>query len=122
MGKIEISNLAAQLAAARSDESTARKRRIEIEEQILAQFDLGESQRMTVTTENGLKLTMQTGLSYRLAKAYPEGVVPVKKTEKVELDVKAYEELRSSNPTGFEEASKFVTVTPRKPSVSLAVV
>ena len=121
MGKIEISSLAAQLAAARSDEASARKRRIEIEEQILAQFDLGESQRMTVTTENGLKITMQTGLSYRLTKAYPEGVVPVKKTEKVELDVKAYEELRSSNPTGFEEASKFVTVTPRKPSVSLAV-
>lgn len=131
MGK--VSELAAELVKARNEEHLARERRVKIEEQILAQFSLSESQRMTVSTENGLKLTMQTGLSYKVfdksfwkefdfAPDDPRSMVPIKKTEKIELDVKAYEELRTANPAGFEVASQFVTVTPKKPSVSVAVI
>jgi hypothetical protein len=117
-----INELAADLVAARSVEATAREKRIQIEEAILAQCNLGEAERRTVSTDNGLKLTLQTGLSYKLtSKVLPEGVVPVKVTEKVELDVKAYEELRHTNPSGFAKASEWVVVTPKKASVTVGV-
>lgn len=116
-----LDQLAAELVAARNDEALARDKRIQIEEAILAQIEIGDSERKTLATGNGLKLTVQTGLNYKLAASYPEGVVPVKETVKRELDVKAYEELRRSNPAGFAEASRWVTVTPKKAAVTVAI-
>ena len=113
-----IDNLVAELVAARSAEADAKAHRIRCEEAILAQFQLGEAERKTINTDNGLKLVLKTGLIYKLASVYP-GHMPVK--TKVELDAKAYDALRESSPDEFKELSKYVTVTPRKPSVSVGV-
>ena len=115
MGEI-IDDLAVTLANARKAEQDAREARIAAEEAIIAQVQLGESERKTLKTDNGLKLTVQTGLNYKLDSGYLEMMdcVPVKRTEKVEIDVKAYEGLRESDPRAFAAASQYVTTKPKK--------
>jgi len=117
-----IEQLAADLASARSEEALAKAKRIECEEAILAQYELAEAGSTTVKTENGLKITLKTALGYKIDKGaeLPESLI--KETVKRDLDVKAYEALRESDPMEFSRVSKFVTTTPRKPSVTLAVI
>ena len=106
--------IAADLALAKTNENNSKHKRIELEEELLAQFDLGGKERKTVKFENGLTATMETGYSYKLLTGYPESM-PVK--VKVELDTSKYEKLREDHP----ELSKFVEVKPKKPSVTLKV-
>lgn len=117
-----IDELAAKLVQARHAEAEARSARVEAEEALIAQIELGEQERKTLKTDNGLKLTFQSGLSYKMAKEFDVQIVPAKRTEKVELDVKAYEALRESDPAAFKTASQHVTVTPKKTSVSVAII
>lgn len=116
-----IDELAAKLVQARHAEAEARTARVEAEEALIAQIELGEQERKTLKTDNGLKLTFQSGLSYKLAKGCNAEAVPVKRTEKIDLDTKAYEALRESDPETFKDISQYVTVTPKKTSVSVAI-
>lgn len=114
----EVNDLAAELADARNEEAQAREKRIAIEQRIVEATGIGDSERKTIKTEVGLKLVVQTGYNYRLAKDFDRSVVPHKETVKVELDTKAYEALPDE---ARKAASKYVTVTPKKPSVSVQV-
>ena len=118
---MSIENLASNLVHARAAESKAKADRIECEEAILAQYELAESGSQTVKTDNGLKLTLKTSLGYKIDKGaeLPDSVI--KETVKRELNTKAYESLRESDPMEFSRLSKMVTTTPRKPSVTVAV-
>lgn len=118
-----IDELAAQLVQARHAEAEARNARVEAEDALIAQIELGDNERKTLKTGNGLKLTFQSGLNYKLAKDLFEAEfeLPIKRTEKVELDVKAYEAMRETDPAAFKAASQFVTVTPKKTAVSVAI-
>lgn len=120
MGEV-IDRLATNLANARQAEAEARAKRIEAEEAIIAQVELGESERKTLSTDNGLKITMQSGLNYKLAKGELPDWMPIKRIEKVELDKKAYEQIRESDPATFAKLSEYVTTSPKKTSVTLAV-
>lgn len=115
-----IDELAAKLVQARHAEAEARNARVEAEEALIAQIELGEQERKTLKTDNGLKLTFQSGLSYKLAKEF-DGSVPVKRVEKIDLDTKAYEALRETDPETFKDISQYVTVTPKKTAVSVAI-
>lgn len=118
---MSIEQLATDLAIARNEEALAKSKRIQCEEAILAQFELGESGSHTVKTNNGLKLTIKTSLGYKIERG---AVLPdslLKRTEKIELNAKAYESLRAEDPMGFALIAENVTTTPRKPSVTLAV-
>ena len=118
----DIDKLASELATARHEESLAKAKRIECEEAILAQFDdLAESGSKTVKTGNGLKLTLKTALGYKIDKGAELPEELLKRTEKVELNVKVYEAMRESDPIGFSKVAEKVTVTPRKPSVTIGV-
>tara|TARA_R110002012_G_scaffold155160_6_gene316036 strand:- start:2601 stop:2960 length:360 start_codon:yes stop_codon:yes gene_type:complete len=118
---MSIEKLASNLVHARAAESQAKAARIEAEEAILAQYKLAEAGSQTVKTENGLKLTLKTSLGYKIDKGSDLPKLLVKKTEKIELNTKAYESLRESDPMEFSRVSKFVTTQPRKPSVTVAV-
>lgn len=118
---MSIEQLATDLALARSEEALAKAKRIQCEEAILAQFELGESGSYTVKTENGLKVSMKTALSYKIDSGADLPDSLLKRTEKVELNVKAYESLRAENPIAFADVCQHVTTTPRKPSVTLTV-
>lgn len=115
----EINDLAAELAQARNAESEARDKRIAIEQRIVEALALGAMERRTVKTDVGLKLVVQTGYNYRLAKDFDRSVVPHKETVKLELDAKAYEALPEDQK---RLAAQYVTTTPKKPSVSVAVI
>jgi hypothetical protein len=119
---MDIEQLASELAHARAAESSAKQKRIEAEEAILAQYKLAETGSKTVKAPGvGLKLTLKTALSYKIDKG---AVIPdslLKKTVKIELNSKEYEALRDSDPMEFSRLSKMVTTTPRKPSVVVAV-
>lgn len=114
-----LNSLAAQLVHLRKAESDAREARIRCEELIIETQDLGESERRTIKTSNGLKLTLQSGLSYSIDPDFPG---PIKRKVTQELDVKAYERIRETNPELFADLQKFVTVRPRKTSVTVATV
>tara|TARA_R110000822_G_scaffold23669_2_gene72882 strand:+ start:132 stop:491 length:360 start_codon:yes stop_codon:yes gene_type:complete len=118
---MSIENLASNLVHARTAEAAAKEARIAAEEAILAQYDLSDAGSQTVKTDNGLKLTLKTSLGYKVDKGaeLPESVI--KTTTKVELDVKAYEALRVSDPMEFSRIAKWVTTTPMKPSVTIAI-
>lgn len=118
---MSIENLASNLVHARQAEAEAKAARIECEEAILAQYELPEAGSQTVKTGNGLKLTLKTSLGYKVdaGAVFPPALI--KKTVKQELNAKAYEALRESDPMEFSRLSKMVTTTPRKPSVTVAV-
>ena len=118
---MSIENLASNLVHARQAEAEAKAARIECEEAILAQYELAEAGSRTVKTDNGLKLTLKTSLGYKVDVGAEFPVTMIKKTVKQELNVKAYEALRESDPMEFSRLSKMVTTTPRKPSVTVAV-
>lgn len=114
----DIDSLLADLALAKTNEENAKRHRIAAEEKILEQFDLSDKERKTVKGTNGLTVTMQTGLTYKLDKDFPENM-PIKITKK--LDEKEYEFIRAENPKVFAELSQYVTVSQKKPSVTLKV-
>jgi hypothetical protein len=114
-----IDQLAIDLAQAKTEENEAREKRIAIEDRIVATLALTGAERRTVKTTVGLKLVVETGYNYKLAKDFDRAVVPHKETIKVELDAKAYNEL----PTDARNlASQYVTATPKKPSVTIAII
>lgn len=132
----KLKSLTVDLAAARNDEAEAKKRRIQAEEAIVALLDPGDKSTITIDPGNGLKVTVKTELGY---KADIDEILKIdsdliKATVKQELDVKAYEELRERKgrfaPLSmsaenaerlFARISEHVTVSPKKPSVSLKV-
>ena len=118
---MNIDKLAAQLVNARAEEATAKLIRIECEEAIIAQYDCAESGSQTIKTSNGLKLTIKTGLNYKaMTDMLPDDL---KKTvSKTTLDEKAYEALRKSDPMEFSRVAQYVTTTPKKEAVSVAVI
>jgi hypothetical protein len=118
---MSIENLASNLVHARQAEAEAKAARIECEEAILAQYELAEAGSQTVKTDNGLKLTLKTSLGYKVDAGAVFPPTLIKKTVKQELNTKAYEALRESDPMEFSRVSKMVTTTPRKPSVTVAV-
>tara|TARA_B100000749_G_scaffold280793_1_gene278848 strand:+ start:22332 stop:22808 length:477 start_codon:yes stop_codon:yes gene_type:complete len=120
--KAPIEAYASALVAARYEEAEAKKRRIEIEEKILERYELEESGSKTVNTDNGLKITLKTSVSHKLDKGHEMPDSYLKVTTKTDLDVAKYELLRTRDPMEFGRISKWVTVTPRKGAVTVAVV
>lgn len=118
---MNIENLASNLVHARQAEAEAKAARIEAEEAILAQYELAESGSQTVKTDNGLKLTLKTSLGYKVDKGAELPASVMKTVTKHELNAPAYEALRDSDPMEFSRVSKMVTTTPRKPSITVAV-
>lgn len=132
-----LKTLSVDLAAARKAEAEAKAKRIQVEESIVSLLDPGDRSTITVDPGNGLKLTVKTDLSYNSEIEEIEKIDPglVKSTTKKELDSKAYEELRDQkgrySPMGgmpaikaielFGKVSNFVTVSPKKPAVTLKV-
>ncbi|HWL54295.1 MAG TPA: hypothetical protein VNQ90_17780 [Chthoniobacteraceae bacterium] len=120
----KLRELTSQLADARAEEAAAKAKRIQAEEAIVALLDPGERSTVTVDPGNGLKVTIKTDLSYKADIDAIEVIDSdlVKVTTKKELDTKAYEALREQNTALFDHISEYVTVTPKKPAVTLKVV
>jgi len=118
--------LAAEFRLAKIGEDLARKKRIALEDQIASLIPSKADGQKTITLKNGAKITVKRGLSY---KADLEGVCklgiwgdsppPIKSKTTHELDIQGYEWYRQNDPGIFNALSQHVTVTPRKPSVTV---
>jgi hypothetical protein len=119
-----IDDLAIELFHARAAEAKAKEERIRIEEAIVAQIDTADKGSQTLTTGNGLKITIKTDLGYKADVDAIERIDSdlVKVTEKRELNVKAYEELKTRDPDLYARVAEHVSVEPRKPSVTLKTI
>lgn len=108
-------------------EDLAKRRRIELEDQILALTPSKEEGSQTVEVA-GYKLTTTGKLSYKcddvkaLAEAcagWPANMVPVK-TE-IKLDETGCKWLRANDPDAWVSLARFVTVAPAKTALKVAV-
>ena len=122
--KPTLADLTSTLSHAKVAEANAKATRIQAEEAIIAFFpSLKEKGSTTTDAGNGLSVTLTTGLTYKcdLKALYAENeeiACAVAKAQPEKLDEKAYEHL---SPEHKAIASKFVTVTPKKVSVTLKV-
>ncbi|HHU21751.1 MAG TPA: hypothetical protein GXZ51_04845 [Acholeplasma sp.] len=116
----DIEQLAVALYDAKRAEDEAKKKRIDIEMQIVAIVDGPDSGSQTVQA-GALKVTVKRGFNY---KADTQAILalgladPPLKT-KIELDKTAYERIRKDDSALFDRISTFVEVTPAKPAVTI---
>lgn len=125
-----LDDLVHQYVNAKQAEEGARKIRVDLEERILALSPALEEGSTTTPLANGFKLTTTGKLSYKcddpkaLAEAcagagFPGSWVPVK-TE-VKIDETGCKWLRKNEPDAWRVAARFVTVTPAKTAVKVAL-
>lgn len=119
---------------AKETEEAAKKLRISYEEEIVALIETKEQGSKTVTLgDSGIKITVKRGLIYKANLKDIRGVftdemisikelsVPIVTKIEEKLDEKGYEWYRANHPEIFRELSEFVTVTPKKTSVTVKV-
>lgn len=120
--------LVMNLRATKLSEVTAKNNRIAIEEMIAEQIPGPEIGQVTETLESGQKIVVERGFNYRanleqVRKAHAECDLdvpaPIKVKTTRELDVKGYEWYKGNQPEAFTQMAEFVTVTPKKTSVTL---
>lgn len=120
--------LAMGLRNAKKAEETTKRNRIALEEKLAVLVPTREVGQETKALANGMKLVIKRGLSYKADLSAIQEIfanqddldsVPIKIKTTRELDVKGYEWYRANYPDVFQVMSEHVTVTPRKPSVTV---
>ena len=120
-------------------ENVAKKKRTALEERIAGFIKSPEAGQKTVraVSDEGqvLTVTVKRGLNYKadvqaideyFAMESPSlgnefATVPCKSKATRELDVAGYEWYRKYHPSIFAEITKHVTITPKKPSITIKV-
>jgi len=121
-----LKELAGLFFDAKRREDEAKKNRIEIEEMIASLVPTPENGSKTVEAGDGLKVTVKRSLKYEAdleeiqklddsIAGLPIKIIP----SKMVFDEKAYEAIREKSPKAFQMISSYVTVTPKKTSVTL---
>jgi hypothetical protein len=127
MSADKMQKWAERLFEAKKVESLAKQVRIEIEEKLAILVETPERGSKTVALENGLKVTVERGLSYKADhKALASvdigdyaGTDADPRRMKPDFSEGAYEKMRTLNPAIFKLLSQHVTTTPKKASVTL---
>jgi hypothetical protein len=126
--KQTLGDLAGSLFRAKKDEETAKQSRIKIEEALASKIEGPEIGSTTIDTGEGIKVTVKRGFNYKADVAairdleMSDELVPIEFIPSCfAFDESKYEALRSSNPQQFAKVAPFVTVTPKKVSVSLKI-
>ncbi|MCP4900030.1 MAG: hypothetical protein GY906_23930 [bacterium] len=132
-------DLVQELRLAKVTENVAKKKRVALEEEIATLVPTKDEGQKTVEAKGDdgqvLKVTVKRGLNYRadlaeIEKFFGEEspsdghhflAAPVKQKSTRELDIKGYEWYRESHPEIFACFSEYVTVTPKKPAVTIKV-
>lgn len=123
-----LSDLVGDLEWTKAREEEKRKDRIVIEEEIAALIPGPERGQVTITLEDGRKVTVERGFNYKADCSAIEAIfnqdilfAPVKTKTTRELDITGYEWYRDNDRAGFELLSQHVTVTPKKTAISVKV-
>jgi hypothetical protein len=128
---LSLEELATKLYDAKKAEEAAKKSRIEAEDAIAAIVEGPENGSKTVKAGDSLKVTVKRGKSYKADLDairnldIPDILMPVDLTDPVPagfaFNEKKYELLAEQHPETFAAIAQFVTVTPKKTSVTLAL-
>lgn len=109
----------------KSMEAKYRAERIEIEEKIADLIPGPERGQRTVSVDH-YKVTVERGFNYKADCTAIESVMinplsppPIKVKTTRELDIAGYEWYKEQNPDVFAVISQYVTVTPKKISVTI---
>jgi len=121
----QLDELAQAWVHAKADEAAANKRRVTIEEQIVAITGAKEEGAATHELANGMKLTVTGKLTYsadvallvQLAGALPEAMRPIKMEPK--LDETGAKYLRNNEPEVWNMIAPAITIKPAKTSISI---
>ena len=121
-----IRGLAVCLLENKREEDFWKKKRIEAEESIAALLPGPEKGQKTVTLDDGTKITVERGLSFKsdigaIENAWCDDQIPppIKTRTTKLLDEAGYEWLRVNNKGLFDLIAPHVTVKPKKVSVSV---
>ena len=112
---------------AKATEEKMKAARISVEEKIAALIPGPDMGQKTVTLEDGTKITVERGYSYKadfaaIDKLQENGTLdfaPVKTKTTRELDVTGYEWYRTNEPDTFPLLAQHVVATPKKTSVTM---
>jgi hypothetical protein len=132
----EIDYLVRRLLSAKQTEEEAKTKRIACEEKLIALIPCPDRGQKTLTLSSGVKVTVEKGFNYKAdigkiqstiaslseSSDLSEGTcypAPVKTKTTSELDVIGYEWYRENHPEIFSQIAPFVTVTPKKTSVTV---
>jgi primosomal replication protein N len=124
---VSIEHLVLDLVDAKTEENKANKRRVEIEEKIIALLGKREEGSQTHELANGVKITITGKLSYKadmsmlvqLAAALPENMRPIKIEPK--LDETGCKYLRNNEPDAWRVIAPAITTKAGKASVEVKV-
>lgn len=123
----ELEGLVIEFTHAKLNEELAKKKRLDVEERILALMPVKEEGSTTVVMSSGLKLVLTGKLNYKcdnlkamaeFCAQWPANMVPVK-TE-LKLDETGCKWLRGNDPEAWASLAQFVTVTPAKTAVKVS--
>jgi hypothetical protein len=112
---------------AKHQEDAAKKRRLDLEDRILALQPAPEEGSATRTLDNGFKLTLTGKLSYKCddvqaliaaVSQWPASMQPIKTD--VRLDETGAKYLRKEDPAAWAAIAKLITVTPAKTAVKVS--
>lgn len=122
---VTIDQLVADFIAAKAAENAATKRRVAIEELIIALLGKREESAETHELDNGMKVTITGKVSYsadmeklqEICAKLPQEFRPIK--TKVELDSTGCKFLRANEPAIWAKLAKAITVKPAKTGVEV---
>lgn len=126
-----LADLAHQLMNAKLAEEAAKRRRVEIEDQIIELADVKEEGSTTVDLANGFKLTTTGKLTYKvtspgaveaireIARGWTDGLCPIK--TKSELDETGCKWLRANAPQLWAQIATVIEIKPAKVAVKVGV-
>lgn len=122
-----IESLVEDLVAAKAEENNANKKRVALEEQLIARLGKREEGSQTHQLANGVKVTITGKLSYKadmsllvqLASALPENMRPIKIEPK--LDETGCKYLRNNEPDAWMKIAPAITTKEAKASVEVKV-
>jgi hypothetical protein len=126
-----LADLAHALMNAKLAEEGAKRRRVELEDQIIALADVKDEGSTTVELANGFKLTTTGKLTYKvttpggidairqIAEGWTTGMCPLK--TKTELDETGCKWLRANAPHLWAQIAPVIEVKPAKTAVKVGV-
>lgn len=124
-----LDDLAAEWLEAKAAENAANKRRIEIEDAIVAITGKRQEGSETTPLENGWKVTVTGKITRKLDEeawaqvkdSVPEDLRPVREVVKLELDTKGVRWLEENQPEVYRVVAQAITITPAKTAVEIKV-
>ena len=120
---MELETAATNLHNAKVELNKAKKALIECEEVITSLVTCDDNGSKTVAAGDHFKVTVKKGYNYKIEKDDINKIFDIdhdmiKSTSKQELDVSKYEKLRNEDPETFKAVAAYVTLTPKKVSVT----